>query len=72
MLERVDPHELLDPDKFADSLSVVQAGGLLMFLKPTKHTALGPLKLALERRVRESPIKHGIGKSVMAHFGRRR
>lgn len=72
MLDRVQPHELLDHDEYARSLSLEQAACLLMYLKVTKHAALAPLKVALEHRVRQSPIQHGVGKRVMDVFGKRR
>jgi hypothetical protein len=72
MLDRVQPHEMLDHGEFARSLSLEQAAALLMYLKVTKHAALAPLKAALEYRVRQSPIKHRIGQRVMDLFGKRR
>jgi hypothetical protein len=71
MLERPSPNDLLDYDLLAQDLGVEQAAAILMALKPTKHSALHPLKLALERRIRESPIQIGIGQLVMRKYYRR-
>lgn len=68
MLEKVDYTRLLDYDAFAQSLDVDEAAFLLLALKPTKHTALYPLKVALEERVRTSPLSAGVGRRVAKRF----
>lgn len=74
MIEKADLHDSLDPIKFAESLDLDQAGFLIMWFKGAGSTnrKFYPLREALEKRVRESPINRGRGQIVARRFYRER
>jgi predicted GNAT superfamily acetyltransferase len=74
LIERANLHDLLDPEKFAASLDLDQAGFLIMWFKEAGSTSkkFHPLREALEKRVRESPITRGRGQLVARRFYKER
>jgi hypothetical protein len=69
-LERTDIRDLLDPVKFVESLEIDQVGFLAMYLKGSTNQKFYPLRVALEERLRESPIQRGVGNLVARRFYR--
>jgi hypothetical protein len=64
----VGPQYVLDYEKFALSLEISQAAFLVVALQGSQNKKYYPLRLALEARIRDSPIKSGLGKLLMEEF----
>jgi hypothetical protein len=66
--DRQDVHDTLDPQKFVESLELDQVGFLAMYLKGSTNKKYYPLRVALEERLRTSPIQRGVGNLVARRF----
>lgn len=68
MIERLNVREMLDPQKFVESLEVDQAAFLHIYLMGSTNKSYYPLREALEMRIRDSPIERGVGNLVARRF----
>ena len=68
LLEKQSVHDMLDPVKFVASLEIDQVGFLAMYLTGSQNKKHYPLRLALEERIRNSPINRGVGRLVARRF----
>jgi hypothetical protein len=66
--EKQDIHDVLDPRKFVESLELDQVGFLAMYLKGSQNKKYYPLRVALEERLRNTPIQRGVGTLVARRF----